>query len=143
MSAQKAAAWCRVRLELARSHEFPEGSPRHGYLVVLPLDARGRIDEATYRGAPELCTLHRFWEGEGDAVGQVVHRGPRRWVFAYHADRADDEPVPHLSEHVFRVGEYLAVREADGKEHALRIVSVTPAQVSAQHSGPVRGAESR
>ena len=119
--------WSRVRLELARSHEFPEGSTRHGYIAVLPLDEAGRIDITVYRKAPELCTLHRFWEGEGDAVGQIVLRGPKRWAFAYHADRADDEPVPHLSEHVFRKDQYLAVREASGREHVLRIVSVEPA----------------
>ena len=127
MRAKQHAVWSRVRLELARSHEFPEGSTRHGYVLVLPLDSDGRLDEELFHKAPELCTLHRFWEGEGDAIGRLVRRGPRRWVFAYHADREDDEPVPHLSDHAFRVGEYLAVREANGKEHALRVVSVTPA----------------
>ena len=132
MSTKPAAVWSRVRLELARSHDYPEGSSRHGYVIVLPLDENGRIDEASVRKAPEACTLHRFWEGEGDAVGQVVRRSPRRWVFAYHADRADDEPVLHLAEHSFRVGAYLGVREANGKEHALRIVAVTPAPGLAQ-----------
>jgi hypothetical protein len=117
----------RIRLELARSHQFPEGSPHHGYVLVLPLNERGRIDETCVRKTPELCTLHRFWAGEGDSVGQVVRRGSGRWAFAYHADRADDEPVPHLTDHVFRRGEYLAVREANGTEHTLRIVAVEPA----------------
>jgi hypothetical protein len=135
------AHWRRIRLELARSHELPEGSTRHGYVLVLPLDERGRIDEATVRKMPELCTLHRFWEGDGESVGQVVRRGSGRWAFAYHADRADDEPVPHLPDHVFRPGEYLAVREADGKEHTLRIVTVEPAPGLA-HVGPApRGAD--
>jgi hypothetical protein len=141
MATRSPTVWSRVRLELARSHEFPEGSTRHGYVVVLPLDEAGRIDEASYRKTPELCTLHRFWEGEGDSVGQVVHRGARRWAFAYHAGREDDEPVPHLSEHVFREGQYLAVREANGKEHVLRIVSVTPSPGLAhpEQSPPVAG----
>ncbi len=33
-----------IRLELARSREFPSGSPRHGYDLVAPLDAKGHID---------------------------------------------------------------------------------------------------
>ncbi|HUK61316.1 MAG TPA: hypothetical protein VLV50_18945 [Stellaceae bacterium] len=131
------AQWRRVRLELARSHEFPEGSTRHGYVLVLPLDERGRIDEAIVRKTPELCTLHRFWEGEGDSVGQVVRRGSGRWAFAYHADRADDEPVPHLPDHVFRPGEYLGVREANRTEHTLRVVAVDPAPGLA-HAEPSR-----
>ena len=127
MTTHPPAQWTRLRLELARSHEFPDGSTRHGYVLILPLDGDGRIDIAAYRKAPELCSLHRFWEGEGDAVGQVVLRGPRRWAFAYHADRGDDEPVPYLAEHVFRTGQYLAVREASGQEHVLRIVAAEPA----------------
>jgi len=126
MESKTAATWSRVRLELARNHDFPEGSARHGYVLVLPLDANGRIDETVRHKAPELCTLHRFWEGEGDAVGQVVRAG-RGWSFSYHAGRDDDEPVPHLADHLFRVGEYLAVHEANGTEHTLRIVAVEPA----------------
>lgn len=124
---EKQANWSRVRLELARSHDHPEGSSRHGYVLVLPLDRAGRIDDEFQRKTPELCTLHRFWEGEGDAVGQVVRTGPHRWAFSYSAGRADDEPVPHLSDHVFRPGEYLAVREPSRVEHVFRIVSVEPA----------------
>jgi len=126
MSSASSTVWTRVRLELARSHEFPDGSTRHGYLLVLPLDKNLRIDDELYRSAPELASVHRFWEGEGDAVGRLVRRGPSGWAFAYHADRADDEPVPHLSEHDFRIGDYLAVREANGREHVLRIVSLMP-----------------
>ena len=118
--------WSRIRLELARSPGFPAGSARHGYVLVLPLDAAGKIDEATRRKAPELCTIHRFWEGEGDTAGQLVRAG-QRWAFSYSDGREDDEPVPHLAEHVFRVGEYLAVREAGGAEHTCRIVAVEPA----------------
>jgi hypothetical protein len=34
----------RIRLELARSKEFPMGSARHGYEFVAPLDSKGHID---------------------------------------------------------------------------------------------------
>jgi hypothetical protein len=122
-----APTWSRVRLELARNHDHPEGSSRHGYALVLPLDSSGKLDAATQRKAPELCTLHRFWDGEDDAVGQVIRTGAHRWAFSYRAGREDDEPVPHILDHVFRVGEYLAVREPDGMEHVFRIVSVEPA----------------
>ena len=42
----------RIRLNLARSKEFPSGSSRHGYEFVAPLDATGHID-------PELWRRHR------------------------------------------------------------------------------------
>lgn len=127
MQAKTSPTWSRIRLELARGRDYPDGSARHGYVFVLALDGAGRIDEATYRAAPELCTLHRFWDSEGDAVGQIVRNRAHRWAFSFHAGREDDEPVPHLSEHVFRDGEYLAVRAADGAEHVFRIVSIKPA----------------
>ena len=34
----------RILLNLARSREFPAGSPRHGYDFIAPLDAQGHID---------------------------------------------------------------------------------------------------
>src|SRR5262245_58196553 len=34
----------RIRLELARSKEFPMGSANHGYEFVAPLDGNGHID---------------------------------------------------------------------------------------------------
>ena len=58
MSTKSSPTWSRVRLELARSHEFPEGSTRHGYVVVLPLDANGRIVARDY-GAQTIASLDR------------------------------------------------------------------------------------
>jgi hypothetical protein len=119
--------WMRVRFELARSREYPEGSHRHGYEFVLPLDAEGRIDRAAYRKAPELCTVHRFWEGSGDVVGTVAHQSHDRWMFSFHIGEMEDESIPHFAQHRFREGEYIAVREIDGGEHTFRIVLVEPA----------------
>lgn len=119
--------WKRIRLELARSTEYPEGSRRHGYEFLLPLDPAGRIDRPVFRKAPELCTVHRFWDGEGDAVGTILHARGNRWLFSYALGESDDEPIPRLSDHQFREGNYLAVREPKGEEHTFRIVRVEPA----------------
>jgi len=73
-------SWKRVRLELARSHEFPEGSTRHGYEIVLPLADDGRVDEKALAAAPEIATVHRFWEGDGDAVGQIERVDGEWWI---------------------------------------------------------------
>ena len=118
--------WTRIRLEVARSPDFPEGSTRHGYELVLPLLADGRIDERTLKATPEPATVHRFWEGEGDAVGQVKHqRG--RWLIAYEPGGPADEPLHRFAEHRFRMGEYVSVREGAQAEHAFKVVSVRPA----------------
>jgi len=118
--------WTRIRLEVARSHDFPTGSTRHGYEMVLPLLADGRIDEKALKATPEPATVHRFWEGEGDAVGQVKHqRG--RWIIVYDPGGPEDEPLHRFAEHRFRVGEYVSVREGAHAEHAFKVVDVRPA----------------
>jgi hypothetical protein len=81
----------RIRLNLARSKEFPLGSDRCGYEFVAPLDARGHIDVELWRKHREHCGVRRFWEGQDDQVGRLVHQpgGPEhgRWAFDY-----DDSP---------------------------------------------------
>ena len=61
----------RIRLNLARSKEFPNGSERHGYEFVAPLDASGHIDVELWRKNREHCGVRRFWEGEGDKIGRL------------------------------------------------------------------------
>ena len=39
----------RVRLELARDHDFPNGSSERGYDLIAPLDAKGHIALAAWK----------------------------------------------------------------------------------------------
>ncbi len=126
--------WMRVRIELARSPGYPDGSNRHGYEFILPLGPDGRIDVKSYERAPELCTVHRFWEGGDDSVGEIQRDG-NRWFFSYDPGEGDDEPILRFAERIFREGELLSVREAGGTEHPFRIVLVEPAPGIA-HSRP-------
>src|SRR5665648_543474 len=64
----------RIRLNLARSKEFPQGSERHGYEFVAPLDDKNHIDAKLWQGNREHCRVRRFWEGEDDEIGFLVHR---------------------------------------------------------------------
>jgi hypothetical protein len=122
----------RIRLNLARSKEFPQGSSRHGYEFVAPLDAQGHIDVEQWRQQKEHCRVRRFWEGEDDEVGQLVHRpgGPEhaRWVFDYNPARADDDESGYrFGTHSLRPGEYVSISDSDGETHTFQVVSVTPA----------------
>lgn len=118
----------RVRIELARSPDFPDGSHRHGFEFILPLDAEGRLDLAEYERAPELATVHRFWEGEDDETGELIRREDGGWAFSYELGEDDDEPLYRFDEHVFREGEYLSLREpGNGEAHTFRVVLVTNA----------------
>jgi hypothetical protein len=117
----------RIRLELARSHDFPDGSTRHGYTFILPLGRDGRLDRDAFTRNPEICTVHRFWEGEGDEVGQLERSRGDSWAFSFRIGSEDDEAIHRLGDHVFRAGEYLSVREHDGRILTFRIVDVRPA----------------
>jgi hypothetical protein len=118
--------WTRIRVELARGRDFPSGSTRHGYEMVLPLLDDSRIDEKTLKATPEPATVHRFWEGEGDATGQIRHQHGR-WLITYEPGGPEDEPLHRFGEHKFRLGEYVSVREGAHAEHAFKVVAVRPA----------------
>ena len=117
----------RIRVELARSHEFPDGSTRHGYQFIMPLTAEGRLDTHAYAANPQVCTVHRFWGGEDDEVGQLTRNRRGGWAFSFRGDTEDDEPIHRLPDHVFRAGEYLSIREPDDKIYTFRIIAVAPA----------------
>jgi hypothetical protein len=121
-------SWMRIRLDLARSRDFPDGSARHGYEFVLPLDTEGKLDRAAYDKSPPLATVHRYWAGEGDSHGLIQRSGRGKWVFSFDPGEGEAEAVPHLQDHLFRPGEYLGVREPDGSEHTFRVVLVEPAR---------------
>jgi hypothetical protein len=122
----------RIRLNLARSKEFPEGSTLHGYEFVAPLDDNGHIDVTLWRQHRDNCRVRRFWEGEDDEVGFVVHRpgGPEhgRWIFDYNPAAADDDESGYrFGTHVFRPGEYVSIRDGEGDMHTYKVISVVSA----------------
>ena len=75
--------------------------------------------------------MRRFWEGEDDEFGRLVHkRGTEhaRWVFDYdETAEEDDEAGYRFGNHAFRNGEYVSIRGEDGEMHTFRVVSVEPA----------------
>jgi hypothetical protein len=114
-----------IRLELARSKEFPEGSPRHGYLLHAPLTADGHLDVEAWRKERDRCTVTRFWGDDDEESGLLIHTAGRRWAFSYApGDDTDDDPIFRLDSHVFRTGEYLSITEHDGVERTFRVASV-------------------
>lgn len=115
--------WKSIRLELARTADFPEGSASRAFLLHLPLDEDGLIDEETLRGAPVRATVHRFWPNERDQAGYVI-RTSRGWAFSYEPGEDDDEAVFHLETHPIRMGEYLTLTEPDGRRLPFRVASL-------------------
>jgi len=121
----------RVRLELARDSEFPDGSRDHGYDLIVPLDKAGHLSLIGWKADRDHCRVRRFWGFEAELIGHVVHKsGGKTGIWAFHYDirppqlPQHDETGFHLESHIFRPGEYVSIREHDGKTRAFRVQSV-------------------
>jgi hypothetical protein len=114
----------RIRLELARTQDFPEGSRHHGYEFVAPLDENGYLDADEWRRNRKKCTVYRFWEGDDDEHGFLVHTRNRSWAFSYSPGEEDDEPIFRFEAHPFREGEYVSITEHDGVTRPFKVVFV-------------------
>ncbi|HNB26239.1 MAG TPA: hypothetical protein PLR41_04720 [Alphaproteobacteria bacterium] len=113
-----------IRLELARTKEFPEGNARCGYEFVAPLNREGHLDLDLYRREKGACRVHRFWAGEKTEEGTLLHLGHDRWVFSYAPGEDDDEPAFKFDRHFFLPGEYVSITEHDGVTRPFKVVSV-------------------
>jgi hypothetical protein len=122
-----------IRLQLARSKEFPGGSARHGYDIVAPLDQDGHIDAELWRKQREGCRVRRFWAGEDDIIGHLIHKPGgaehARWAFEYGKGAAtDDESGYRFGLHKFLPGEYVSIRDEDGELHTFVVKAVEPVE---------------
>ena len=117
----------RIRLELARTPDFPAGSSAHGFEFIAPLDARGHLDSAGWPKIKAACTVRRFWDSTPDEHGVLIQRRNGTWAFSYEPGDDDDEPIFRFDKHNFVVGEYVTVTEHDGIARPFRVVDVRSA----------------
>ena len=106
--------WTTIRLELARTPAFPNGSAARSYVMRLPLGQNGLIDEQEYRHKPEFATVRRFWPNEPDRHGWLL-RTSNGWALSYEPGEEDDEQLFRLDAHAIQPGSYLTLTEPDGE----------------------------
>lgn len=118
----------KIRLELARDHDFPEGSGARGYEFTAPLDHEGHIDHDAWKKSRDRCRVLRFWEGKDDEVGHLIRKPGGSWAFHYDllGDPDDDEAGYRFGQHLFRRGEYVSIKEHDDVMRTFRVVIVQP-----------------
>lgn len=115
----------KIRLELARNKDFPEGSPYRGYIFKAPLNDEGELEAKEWRANRQDCTVLRFWEGEDDENGHLAHHRNGNWVFHYdNLSDDDDEPIFKFDRHHFIPGEYVSITEHDGEQLTFKVVRV-------------------
>jgi hypothetical protein len=105
----------KIRLELARCKEYPEGAHDIGYEFAAPLTDDGRIDAESWLKNRDHCRVRRFRPDEEDDIGHLVRKRGGSWAFHYdiHSDEEEDEAGYRFGDHIFRPGEYVSVREDD------------------------------
>ena len=117
----------KIRLSLARTQEFPEGSMSHGYEFIAPLSKDDHIDAEAWKKLKDKCKVVRFWGDEPEEEGVLRHVG-NGWRFDYdEQDDSDDEPFFKLDKHALTPGAYVSITEHDGVQRPFRVLSVTPA----------------
>jgi len=114
--------WKTIRLELARTAQYPNGSDAHAYVFRVPLDDSGFIEPAALKKAEKRPEVRRFWHGEADQKGVVIATD-KGWAFSYRMGDDDDESIFRLKDHPLKLGEYLTITETDGTELPFKVVS--------------------
>jgi hypothetical protein len=114
----------KIRVNLARDREHPNGSNRRGYEFTAPLDADNRIDATTWKRVREHCRVRRFWDGQED-IGHLVHRPGGSWAFVYDIAGLDDPEAGYrFATHAFVPGEYVSIKDDDGDLNTFQVVTV-------------------
>jgi len=116
--------WSVMKLVLGRCDDYPQGSLAHGYDIVAPLTPDGHLDEAAWRAAKQKSRVRRFWQGEPDELGTIIHTRHRTWAFSYKPGEDDDEPVFKLEDHRFAEGKYITIRGHDGEASTFLVAEV-------------------
>lgn len=116
----------KIRLELARDHDHPDGSRAIGYEFAAPLDAKGHIDADQWHKMRDRCRVVRFRPNEADDIGHLIRKPGGSWAFHYdiHSDEEDDEAGYRFGNHAFTPGEYVSVKEEE-QLRTFRVVRVT------------------
>lgn len=111
--------WKSIRLELARTGEFPAGSVSRAYLLRLPLDDFDIVDRSAFQENPSRATVRRHWSTEPDERGAIIPSGSD-WAMASEEKRRllklDSQPV--------RIGRQVSVVEPDGTVLPFNVASV-------------------
>ncbi len=115
----------KIRLELGRTPDRPEGDPNVAYEIVAPLDRSGHLDAEAWKTHRADCIIAHLRPGLPVEKGALLHRRGNVWAFSYRPGTEDDEPLFKLDSHQFVVGEYVSITGHDGAQKPYKVVSVT------------------
>lgn len=115
-------SWKTIRLELAQTDEHPSGSAGRAYLIRLPLNAAGAVDQDALDERPTQATVRRFWPSEPDQSGRVERCGAG-WALRCRGARSPDR-VALLESDVIAPGGQVTITQSDGTRLPFRVASI-------------------
>ncbi|MBY0332120.1 MAG: hypothetical protein K2X49_15785 [Acetobacteraceae bacterium] len=115
----------RVTLVLAGGPGFPGGSEAHRYEMEAALDANGGLDVAAWHEDPRPWPARRYRPGGQVRTGDVQHDAETGWSLRFDSTpEARELTEPLISAGVLRPGEYVTLRDEDGRDYSYRVVGV-------------------
>jgi hypothetical protein len=120
----------KVTLVLASGPGFPNGDPENRYEIEVTLDSTGHLDREAWFADPNPWPARRHWRDEWPRDGDVqLDEETGAWSLRFFPKPGEaGEAPPHelIRTNVpMRPGEYVTIREPDGREYAFRIVSTS------------------
>lgn len=113
--------WKTVRLELASTAGFPNGSASRAYIIRVPLDEDGIIDPEALARSPSRATARRFWSPEPDQFGRI-ERSDGHWLFRCRGQHG--ESLFRMPARPLRLDDELPIEEPDGSSNPFRVASI-------------------
>ena len=121
--------WNTIRLELASTVAFPRGSASRSFLLRLPLNEGGSIDDSEFERDPFQATVRRYWASEPDQVGKI-QRENGAWLL--HCDGERGKAVTYrLGASTLRPDLPVTIEMPDGSQLPFRVSSINPFGVAA------------
>lgn len=125
----------KVKLELARSREFPQGNSECGYELVLPLTEDRGLDLQAWRQRRDGNSARRYWRNDGEARGELK-RDREGWFLAFGYGVARDEAIFRGDDLRFAIGEQISIIEFDGQTRVFRVLEAEPLGVPKEGHEP-------
>lgn len=112
--------WKAIRLELTSTADFPFGSAGRAYIVLLPLNDDGEVDEESFLKTPHKATFRRHWASDPDQSGQIHRSGGKLDLRSTgYPDR-----MLEFSKQKLRLGVRASLLGPDGATLPLQVVSI-------------------
>jgi len=117
-----------VTLVLANGPGFPQGSADHRYEISVLLTQGGYLDPDAWLADPAPWPAVRFRPDGPPQSGTVQWNEDTGWSLAFSpAEGEAADAAPHVvigQARQLRPGEYVTIRESNGRDYGFRVVGV-------------------